>query len=170
MKQQRKVKSISKKMESTHTYQRQEEILLEWADSWEKDFNRTHELIRTAIISRDIGAAMHYSDQLRGLTEKRFQALENIIYKVCDPERVMKDRDKLENEEINPAPTPPQKPIEVKSPESDTIPATESVVEKVINYYKQGKDTKDIAIMCQISDHKTIKILVTAGLFQGGNL
>lgn len=34
---------------------------------------------------------MRYSDQLRALTEKRFQALENIIHKVCDPERIMKD-------------------------------------------------------------------------------
>ena len=44
-----------------------------------------------AIKERDIGSAMRYSDQLRALTEKRFQALENIIHKVCDPERIMKD-------------------------------------------------------------------------------
>lgn len=91
MKQQKKTKSIGEKMKSTHTYQRQEEILLDWADAWEKDFNRTHDLIRLAIKERDIGSAMRYSDQLRALTEKRFQALENIIHKVCDPERIMKD-------------------------------------------------------------------------------
>nr|DAP60693.1 MAG TPA: hypothetical protein [Caudoviricetes sp.] len=44
-----------------------------------------------SIKERDIGSAMRYSDQLRALTEKRFQALENIIHKVCDPERTMKD-------------------------------------------------------------------------------
>lgn len=99
MKQQKKTKSIGEKMKSTHTYQRQEEILLEWADAWEKDFNITHGMIRTAILGRDIGAAMHYSDQLKALTEKRFRALENIIYKVCDPERVMKDRNELESKE-----------------------------------------------------------------------
>lgn len=91
MKQQKKTKSIGEKIKSTHTYQRQEEILLDWADAWEKDFNRTHDLIRLAIKERDIGSAMRYSDQLRALTEKRFQALENIIHKVCDPERIMKD-------------------------------------------------------------------------------
>ncbi|MBS5632117.1 MAG: hypothetical protein KHX45_25100 [Clostridiales bacterium] len=91
MKQQKKTRSIGEKMKSTHTYQRQEEILLAWADAWEKDFNKTHDLIRMAIKERDIGSAMHYSDQLRALTEKRFQALENIIHKVCDPERIMKD-------------------------------------------------------------------------------
>ena len=91
MKQQKKTKSIGEKMKSTHTYQRQEEILLDWADAWEKDFNRTHDLIRLAIKERDIGSAMRYSDQLGALTEKRFQALENIIHKVCDPERIMKD-------------------------------------------------------------------------------
>ena len=91
MKQQKKTKSIGEKMKSRHTYQRQEEILLDWADAWEKDFNRTHDLIRLAIKERDIGSAMRYSDQLRALTEKRFQALENIIHKVCDPERIMKD-------------------------------------------------------------------------------
>ena len=91
MKQQKKTRSIGEKMKSTHTYQRQEEILLAWADAWEKDFNRTHDLIRLAIKERDIGSAMRYSDQLRALTEKRFQALENIIHKVCDPERIMKD-------------------------------------------------------------------------------
>ena len=91
MKQQKKTKSIGEKMKSTHTYQRQEEILLDWADAWEKDFNRTHDLRRLAIKERDIGSAMRYSDQLRALAEKRFQALENIIHKVCDPERIMKD-------------------------------------------------------------------------------
>lgn len=91
MKQQKKTKSIGEKMKSTHTYQRQEEILLDWADAWEKDFNKTHDLIRMAIKERGIGSAMRYSDQLRALTEKRFQALENIIHKVCDPERIMKD-------------------------------------------------------------------------------
>ena len=91
MNQVKKSKSIGEKMKSTHTYQRQEEILLDWADAWEKDFNRTHDLIRLAIKERDIGSAMRYSDQLRALTEKRFQALENIIHKVCDPERIMKD-------------------------------------------------------------------------------
>lgn len=91
MKQQKKTKSIGEKMKSTHTYQRQEEILLDWADAWEKDFNKTHDLIRMAIKERDIGSAMRYSDQLRALTEKRLQALENIIHKVCDPERIMKD-------------------------------------------------------------------------------
>lgn len=91
MKQQKKTRSIGEKMKSTHTYQRQEEILLAWADAWEKDFNKTHDLIRMAIKERDIGSAMRYSDQLRALTEKRFQALENIVHKVCDPERIMKD-------------------------------------------------------------------------------
>lgn len=91
MKQKKKTRSIGEKMKSTHTYQRQEEILLDWADAWEKDFNKTHDLIRIAIKERDIGSAMRYSDQLRALTEKRFQALENIIHKVCDPERIMKD-------------------------------------------------------------------------------
>lgn len=91
MKQQKKTRSIGEKMKSTHTYQRQEEILLAWADAWEKDFNKTHDLIRMSIKERDIGSAMRYSDQLRALTEKRFQALENIIHKVCDPERIMKD-------------------------------------------------------------------------------
>lgn len=91
MKQQKKTRSIGEKMKSTHTYQRQEEILLAWADAWEKDFNKTHDLIRMSIKERDIGSAMRYSDQLRALTEKRFQALENIIHKVCDPERTMKD-------------------------------------------------------------------------------
>lgn len=89
MNQVKKSKSIGEKMKSTHTYQRQEEILLDWADAWEKDFNKTHDLIRMAIKERDIGSAMRYSDQLRALTEKRFQALEN--NKVCDPERIMKD-------------------------------------------------------------------------------
>lgn len=91
MKQQKKTRSIGEKMKSTHTYQRQEEILLAWGDAWEKDFNKTHDLIRMSIKERDIGSAMRYSDQLRALTEKRFQALENIIHKVCDPERIMKD-------------------------------------------------------------------------------
>lgn len=91
MKQQKKTRSIGEKMKSTHTYQRKEEILLAWADAWEKDFNKTHDLIRMSIKERDIGSAMRYSDQLRALTEKRFQALENIIHKVCDPERIMKD-------------------------------------------------------------------------------
>lgn len=43
----------------------------------------------------------------------------------------------------------------------------ETLAERVVRYYKQGKDAKEIAIMCEISDHKTIKILVTAGIFQG---
>lgn len=82
-------------MKYTHTYQRQEEILLDWADAWEKDFNKTHDLIRQAIRVHDTGSALRYSDQLTALTEKRFLALENIIHRVCDPERVMKDANSM---------------------------------------------------------------------------
>lgn len=78
-------------MKKVSTYQRQEEILLDWADAWEKDFNRTHDLIRLAIKERDIGAAMRYSDQWEALNDKKFQALENVIHKVCDPQRILKD-------------------------------------------------------------------------------
>ena len=53
-------------MKKVSTYQQQEEILLDWADAWEKDFNRTHDLIRLAIKERDIGSAMRYSDSLWG--------------------------------------------------------------------------------------------------------
>ena len=134
MKQQKKTKSIGEKMKSTHTYQRQEEILLAWADAWEKDFNKTHDLIRMSIKERDIGSAMHYSDQLRALTEKRFQALENIIHKVCDPKRILKDAEAAEED-------------------------------RVMLQYKQGNDVRKIADMCDISYHKAVKILVTAGIF-----
>lgn len=96
--QPKKHKAIGERMRSTHTYQRQEEILIEWADAWEKDFNKTHSFMREAIRAKNIGAALQYSDKLNALTEKRFQALENIILKVCDPDRIMKDARKLETD------------------------------------------------------------------------
>lgn len=173
MKQQKKTKSIGEKMKSTHTYQRQEEILLDWADAWEKDFNKTHELIRQAVRAEEKGLALRYSDQLTALTQKRFQALENIIYKVCDPKRIMKDQDAIggnpvEPEHIAPPESTLEQPDATSQPESMTPQGNqETLAERVVRYYKQGKDAKEIAIMCEISDHKTIKILVTAGIFQG---
>lgn len=150
MKQQKKTRSIGEKMKFTHTYQRQEEILLAWADAWEKDFNKTHDLIRMSIKERDIDSAMRYSDQLRALTEKRFLALENIIHKVCDPERIMKDAEAAEDIQIhNPIPKP----------------EVQSLEDRVMLQYKQGNDVRKIADMCDISYHKAVKILVTAGIF-----
>lgn len=150
MKQQKKKRSIGEKMKKVSTYQQQEEILLDWADAWEKDFNRTHDLIRLAIKERDIGSAMRYSDQLMGLTEKRFQALENITHKVCDPKRILKDAEAAEDIQIhNPIPKP----------------EVQSLEDRVMLQYKQGNDVRKIADMCDISYHKAVKILVTAGIF-----
>lgn len=139
-------------MRKVSTYQRQEEILLEWADAWEKDFNRTHDLIRLAIKERDIGAAMRYSDQWEALNDKKFQALENVIHMVCNPQRILKDADAIVE-------------VQVHATEPIQQPEVQSLEDKVIIQYKQGDDVRKIADMCGISYHKTVKILVTAGIY-----
>lgn len=177
MKQIRKTKSIGQRMNSIKSYQQQEKTLLEWINDWERDFNSTHDLIRQAIRTQDTGSALRYSDQLRALTEKRFTGLENIVRKVCDPNRILEDRgnireDNTGEDNVNEDNTDGSDPVMMQTPVPTLISQTEttseitSIQEKVVTYYKRGKDVKDIAIMCQISDHKVTKILVTAGIFR----
>lgn len=156
-------KSIGNRIKSAHTYQSQEALLLDWAKSWEDDFKKTHELIRQAIRDRDTGAALRYSDQMTALSAKKFDGLEGIIRKVCDPKRILKDNTEIDQKERLAKKEEPSQPV----PQQIESVKSEALLEMVARYYKTGKDVNDIAIRCNISSHKTIKLLVTAGIFHG---
>lgn len=156
-------KSIGNRIKSAHTYQSQEALLLDWAKSWEDDFKKTHELIRQAIRDRDTGAALRYSDQMTALSAKKFDGLEGIIRKVCDPKRILKDNTEIDQKERLAKKEEPSQPV----PQQIASVKSEALLETVARYYKTGKDVNDIAIRCNISSHKTIKLLVTAGIFHG---
>lgn len=140
---------------------------MDWAKSWENDFEKTHNLIRQAIRDRDIGAALRYSDQMTALSAKKFEGLGGIIRKVCDPKRMLKDKNELEPEEKPAEKDEPSQPAIPLVPQPMQSAAPEALLEKAVRYYKTGKEIEDIAIRCNISAHKAVKLLVTAGVFHG---
>ncbi|WP_343085129.1 hypothetical protein [Blautia producta] len=79
--------SISMKLKRAKTYQKQQEIMSEWAEEWQKDMENTLLKLRRAAMRDDHGEIMHMIDQLNGMCDKRFTGLGNAIRIVSDPDR-----------------------------------------------------------------------------------
>ncbi len=79
--------SISMKLKRANTYQKQQEIMSEWAEEWQKDMENTLLKLRRAAMRDDHGEIMHMIDQLNGMCDKRFTGLGNAIRIVSDPDR-----------------------------------------------------------------------------------
>lgn len=79
--------SISMKLKRAKTYQKQQKIMSDWAEEWQKDMDNTLLKLRRAAMRDDHGEIMHMIDQLNGMCNKRFTGLGNAIRIVSDPDR-----------------------------------------------------------------------------------
>lgn len=165
-----KAKSISQKLNSTHSYQRQHELLTNWRNTWKSDSEITIRLAEQALKQNNIGESMHYLHQLKSLQDKKFDALQSIINKVCDSKRILKDSP-VANEPndaiVDDIPKPPIR--QERTFLAETIPQVKEQKEldiaEMVKYYNGGMGTKALAEDMGIGQKKVIKILVTAGVY-----
>ena len=184
-------KSISIKLRSACTYQRQQVVLSEWAKGWELDQKDVIDKLYKAALHHDYDEVMHMTAQLKGISDKRFVALNNVLRIITDPDRVMKDADELaetekmchesienkdenDNEEssnIN-VDNRKNKEIPVKAAWDKTIyddkkdiSGTEINVAEIVKCYQSGMPLKEISAYNGIGHQKIVKILVTEGVF-----
>lgn len=169
MKKKMTIGTILKRLGS---YQRQQEALLEWAANWEKDQTDLIYKLRWAAQHDDHGKIMHMIDQLDGMTENRFSALNNVLRMLSDPDRKLKDMREYPEESPAPAavaePDPPAvtPAVEIAEPKDlPESPRTGLDVEEMVKCYNTGMPVKEIAHWNDISVDKTIKILVTEGVY-----
>lgn len=83
----KKSQSISTRLKKAKTYERQQDIMQEWAEGWQQDMENTLLRLRRAAMRDDHGEIMHMIDQIKGMSDKRFTGLENAIRIVSDPDR-----------------------------------------------------------------------------------
>lgn len=77
--------SISMKLKKANTYQKRKDITQEWAEAWQKDMDETLIKLRRAAMRDDHGEIMHMIDQLKGMSNKRFTGLKNVLQIITDP-------------------------------------------------------------------------------------
>lgn len=150
-------KSIGVRLKNLKTFQAQKRALTEWSGSWQTDQEEIINKLKAASKRGDIGEVLHMADQLKGITSKRFDALNNMINLVCDPERVLMDRpdDALRENDVALKQEPT---IHIKNAQSLEI-------DEIIKRYRQGTAIKEIADTGNTSVSKIIKILVTEGVY-----
>lgn len=150
-------KSLGVKLKKLKTFQAQKRALTEWSGSWQTDQNDIIDKLKAAAKNGDIGEVLHMTDQLKGITSKRFDALNNMINLVCDPERVLIDRiDAIDEPEHRPT----QTEYEPKVKNADSLEVNE-----IVKRYKQGTAINLISDTAQTSVSKVVKILVTEGVY-----
>lgn len=150
-------KSLGVKLKHLKTFQAQKRALTNWSESWQTDQNDIIDTLKAAAKNGDIGEVLHMADQLKGITSKRFESLNNMINLVCDPERVLIDRiDEIEEPERRPA----HAEYEPKVKNADSLEVNE-----IVKRYKQGTAINLISDTAQTSVSKIVKILVTEGVY-----
>lgn len=151
-------KSIGVRLKNLKTFQAQKRALTEWSGSWQTDQEEIINKLKAASKRGDIGEVLHMADQLKGITSKRFDALNNMINLVCDPERVLINRiDEIDEPECKPF---AHMEYEPKVKNADSLEVGE-----IVKRYKQGTPVKEIADTGNISTAKVIKILVSEGVY-----
>lgn len=151
-------RSLGTKLKKVKTFQGQQRALEEWASSWQKDQEETIEKVKAAAKRGDIGEVLHMADQLKGITSKRFEALNNAINLVSDPERVLIDRiDQIDEPARNPMISEDYSP---KVKNADSLD-----VKEIVRRYNQGTPINVISDMGKTSVGKIVKILVTEGVY-----
>lgn len=170
-----KTKAIGTRLKNVKTYQSQQKVLSEWSSNWEDDQTDTIYKLRWAAQHDDHGQIMHMIDQLQGMTNRRFTALNNVLRTISDPDRKLKDLRECDEESeasATPAaavePDPPAAPpaVEIAEPkEPPDPPRTDLDVGEMVKCYNAGMAVKEIAQWNNITVDKTIKILVTEGVY-----
>lgn len=155
-------KSIGTKLKRVKTYQAQQRALTEWSRSWQEDQEETVEKIEKAAAIGDCDDVLRLLNQIKGITSKRFDALNNMIDLVCDPERVLIDRiDQIDEPERKPVAIPEyERRYEPKIKGADSLE-----IEEMVKRYKQGTAINLISDTANTSVGKVIKILVTEGVY-----
>lgn len=87
MKNRSKNRSIGEKLKRINTYETQQKVLSEWVKNWKEDQENVIKRLRDAATHDDHSEIMHMIQQLEGMTEKRFVALNNVMRTISNPER-----------------------------------------------------------------------------------
>lgn len=155
-------KSLGIRLKQAKTYQAQKNALTEWSKSWQSDQEETIDKIKTAAARRDTDEVLRILNQLKGITTKRFDALNNMINFVCDPDRVLSDRiDEIDEPEHRPIAHPDYgRKYVPKVKNADSLE-----IDEIVYRYNQGTPINIIADTGKTSVGKIIKILVTEGVY-----
>lgn len=157
--------SIGNRLSKVKNYQTQQKILSEWAANWQTDQQNVIKRLRSAAMIDNHCEIMHIIDQLQGLTDKRFDALNNTLRTLSDPDRILKDlRSVKDNVSSDSLPTifP-----EDKTPKQQDPIKNDDLMVEMVKSYNAGMSTKEMAAYSGMEMHKVIKILVTAGVYSG---
>ena len=80
-----KNRSIGEKLKRINTYETQQKVLSEWVKNWKEDQENVIKRLRNAATHDDHSEIMHMIQQLEGMTEKRFVALNNVMRTISNP-------------------------------------------------------------------------------------
>lgn len=93
----RKSKSVGVELKKKKTYQAQQRLLSNWVQNWNDDQINVIKQLEYAARNNIRGDVFHMIDQLKGMTDKRFIALNNVLSIISDPDRELLDeRDRLD--------------------------------------------------------------------------
>lgn len=169
-------KTTAEKLKKVRSYNRQEQLLLEWKENWYKDQYKTIYSLRQAAMKDDHNMIMYVIDLLQGMTEKRFGTLENMIkiinnrdYElirissndVNDIEQFESANSKVESEFGNDS----KSNTKEKCKTMQCKEMREFNIDEMSNFYRGGMSVKDLAEDYGIGEEKIIKLLVTCGVY-----
>lgn len=174
-----KTKSIGRRLDSVKTYQKQQKILSDWVLNWKTDQEQVIARLRYAAQHDNHSDIMYMISQLEGMTEKRFTALNNVLYKLSDPDRIkslidLREFDRTEDsaeiegqvricdEDIDEDIKDTSDDINEKEDNTDNV---EEIISEIAKSYNAGMTIKEIADWNKVNSHKIVKILVTAGVY-----
>ena len=165
-----KNRSISIELKRKKTHLAQQRLLSKWVVNWQNDQLNVIKKIELAARNNDISEVFHMLDQLRGISDKRFSALNNIFNIVTDPERQLID-DRI-NENVEGARDVPKETADIddivytldRKPNID-IKNLELDIDEIVKCYNSGMSLNEISDWNNISVYKLRKILVSIGVF-----
>lgn len=149
-----KNRSIGEKLKRINTYETQQKVLSEWVKNWKEDQENVIKRLRDAATHDDHSEIMHMIQQLEGMTEKRFVALNNVMRTISNPERKL---DKC----IKSVTVEEKEDHEVKEKTDESS----ELVEEMKKGYNAGISLKEMARISNMSEGKVKKILVTANVY-----
>lgn len=185
-------KSIGEKLKKVRTYQSHQKYLSDWAKNWKDDQSSVIKKLRYAAQHDDHSEIMHMIQQLEGMTEKRFTALNNVLRTISNPDRILEnvkyEDTEIENENKIPIGDvlkqiiPEEYQITDKKPKCEpvqkdnikdytsnrevkTVVTEKDFISEIVKSYNSNMSIKEIAAWSNINTHKVIKALVTAGVY-----
>lgn len=171
-KQPKKHKSVTQKLSRIRTYQTQQVLLSGWTEDWKNDQESTVRKLRKAYEQGDFQRVEHMIRRLEAINEKKFQALNNVLRIVSDPDRQLTD---LRQEEIKKSgslsdhkPDITQNDHNEKSTSSIIKTQEEeqqAIILEITKSYNAGFSLKVISDLTGYSPDKVRKVLITANVY-----